>query len=142
MHRDDTQHAACVDAWLRGAETPGATAFAAHFELALRALWGRAVRTLGEVTLGAIVDRVLYSACEKYPLLSAVKVDGAGIQLAASQEERAALPSTELVEAARFVLVEFLTVLGNLTAEILTPGLHAALRAIKETHERREDVTS
>ena len=34
---------------------------------------------------------------------------------------------SELVEGIRFVLVEFLTVLGNLTAEILTPELHSEL---------------
>jgi hypothetical protein len=33
----------------------------------------------------------------------------------------------ELRRGIRFVLTEFLTVLGNLTAEILTPELHAAL---------------
>jgi hypothetical protein len=36
----------------------------------------------------------------------------------------------ELVAGIRFVLVEFLTVLGNLTAEILTSELHAELSNI------------
>ena len=30
----------------------------------------------------------------------------------------------------RFLLVEFLTVLGNLTADILTPALHSELTAV------------
>jgi hypothetical protein len=36
----------------------------------------------------------------------------------------------ELREAIRFVLVELLTVLGNLTAEILTPALHAEISRV------------
>jgi hypothetical protein len=134
MHRD-SQHAACVDAWLGGAADLSPAEIADHFERGLAALWHRAVRTLGEVTLAAIVDRVLYTASEKYPLLAAVKVEGRDIRLSASAEERAAFPRAELLEAARFVLVEFLAVLGSLTAEILTPGLHAELLALKATNE-------
>ena len=35
--------------------------------------------------------------------------------------------ASPIVAAIRFVLVEFLTVLGNLTAQILTSALHAEL---------------
>ena len=38
------------------------------------------------------------------------------------------LPPGELTLPLRFVLVEFLRVLGDLTADILTPALHAALQ--------------
>ena len=37
---------------------------------------------------------------------------------------------SRLREVVRFVLVEFLTVLGNLTDEILTPKLHVALTGV------------
>jgi hypothetical protein len=40
---------------------------------------------------------------------------------------QAALPAAQHVVATRFVMVEFLTVLGKLTAQILTPALHAEL---------------
>ena len=41
----------------------------------------------------------------------------------------------------RFVLVEFLTVLGNLTAEILSPALHAELaREAEDSSDGASDV--
>ena len=43
------------------------------------ALWNRANLTLGEVTLTAIVDRVLYSAAEQFPPFESLKVEPAGI---------------------------------------------------------------
>jgi hypothetical protein len=41
------------------------------------------------------------------------------------------LTASELEAAIRYVLVEFLTVLGNLTAEVLTPALHAELSKLE-----------
>jgi hypothetical protein len=45
-------------------------------------------------------------------------------------ERAAGLEHGELAEGMRFVLVEFLTVLGNLTADVLTPALQAELSKV------------
>ncbi len=45
------------------------------------------------------------------------------------RESLGVIPPEELTGAIRFVLVEFLSVIGHLTAEILTPALHAQLAA-------------
>jgi hypothetical protein len=100
------------------------------FETALGALWRRAQVTLGDVTLTAIVDRVLYNAAEKFPLFSSLKVEPSGVRCQELRERAPSLRDSELREGIRFVLVEFLTVLGNLTAEILTPELHANLSKV------------
>lgn len=128
MHDDDS-HAACVDAWLtRATQHASADRLAAHFETALQALWTRTKTTLGEVTLTAIADRVLYIASENFPFMAALKVEPAtGIVFGDLRERFAALPTAQVIAGIRFVLVELLTVLGNLTAEILTPELHAQL---------------
>jgi hypothetical protein len=120
------RHAACVDAWLaRSGQDLSPEARLRLFEAALGALWGRSATTLGEVTLTAIGERVLYNASETYPLFSSLKVEPTGgIRL---PERISSMQDSELVEAIRFVLVEFLTVLGHLTAEILTPELHSEL---------------
>ncbi|WP_129575938.1 MULTISPECIES: hypothetical protein [Sorangium] len=106
--------------------------FAHLFERAFSALWRRAHVTLGEVTLGAIVDRVLYYASERYPVLSSLEVNSAGLYCVELQVLAGGLPRDELAEGLRFILVEFLTVLGNLTAEILTPALHAELSKVAQ----------
>lgn len=127
----ETNHSTCVDAWLgRNASGVSTTQLLQVFEQGFGVLWRRAHRTLGEVTLTAIVDRVLYTAAERYSPLSAVEVDAAGIRCPALHERAASLDRVQLAEGVRFVLVEFLTVLGNLTADILTPALHSELSKV------------
>jgi hypothetical protein len=131
--RDANDHGACVDAWMeRTAQGSPPDRLIQLFERAFSALWRRAHVTLGEVTLGAIVDRVLYYASERYPVLSSLKVESAGICCVELQERAGGLPRDQLAEGLRFILVEFLTVLGNLTAEILTPALHAELSKVAQ----------
>ena len=128
MPDDETSHAACVRAWREdNARDLSPEAKRALFERALRAIWQRAHRTLGEVTLGAIVDRVLHDVREEFPLMSAVEVDAAGVRLGDLQQHE---QLERLDDAMDRTLVGLLTLIGNLTADILTPGLHAALRAV------------
>lgn len=129
---EETAHAAWVDAWLErtlvSRDVP-ATKLVSLFERAMGALWRRSQSTLGEITVAAIVDRVLYNAMEKYPALSTLKIEGTRVSFdGLRQGDRIAL---DVRDAMRFVLVEFLTVLGNLTDEILTPGLHAELARVE-----------
>ena len=134
MRPDETSHAAYVKGWLDGAakrpKSLSTALLVSLFERAMGALWRRAQVTLGEVTLAAIVDRVLYTASEKYSSLSMLKVEGTGVSFGEFRQRGAAQHDSDLREVIRFVLVEFLTVLGNLTDEILTPALHAELARV------------
>lgn len=129
---EGSDHTERVDAWLEAT-----TADASSEELpglldrALNALWRRTKVTLGEITLTAIVDRVLYNATQKYPFFSAVSVEPSiGFRCERLSESAETLERAALIDGARFVLVEFLTVLGNLTADILTPELHEELARV------------
>lgn len=127
MPIDSANYADFVDAWWRRVAKglPSARVISL-FEKALVALWNRSHVTLGVVTLAAIVDRVLYVASENYPALATLKVDETGIRF--DEFRHAALAERDdISEAVVFVLVEFLTVLGHLTDEILTPALHEEL---------------
>lgn len=121
-------HTAVVDVWLeRYATGLPSEDLVRGFEDAFTALWRRAYRTLGEVTLSAIVDRVLYNARARFTFFSSLELEPAGLQCQALREHAHGLRRDQLDDGIRFVLVEFLTVLGNLTANILTPALHAEL---------------
>lgn len=131
-----------VDAWLkRSAKDASADVMLGLFEAAFETLWTGTKSTLGEVTLTAIAGRVVYNAAERFSLFSSLKVDPAsGIRIDELREQLASLRDSDLREGLRFVLVEFLTVLGNLTAEILTPELHAKLARVvlpKAVHVER-----
>jgi hypothetical protein len=122
-------HAALVDAWLkRSAKALSPEDLLRLFEAALGALWARTKLTLGEVTLTAIADRVLHNTSETFPIFASLKVEPTGgIPFRQLRERITSVHGPELVAGIRFVLVEFLTVLGNLTAEILTSELHSEL---------------
>lgn len=124
-------HTAFVESWLEGsARGLSHAGLISLFERALAALWRRTEVTLGEITLTAVADRVLCVASETYPSLAALKVEGTGVRFDEYRQEAVSEDGAPLEDVVRFVLVEFLTVLGNLTDEILTPALHAALSSV------------
>ena len=129
---DRADHETCVDLWLeRSGKELSPTALLRLFKAGFDALWVRTKTTLGEVTLIAIAERVLHNASEKVPFLSALSVEAShGLQLRELDERIRVVDSAALRGGIRVVLTELLTVLGNLTAEILTPELHAELSSV------------
>jgi hypothetical protein len=121
-------HEAAVEAWLQTSVPAGSELDA--LQRALDALWLRARATLGEITLTAISERALYDAAERFPAFAAIDVDTNGIRCGQLRPRIASMTADELREATSFVLVTLLTVLGNLTAEILTPALHEELARV------------
>jgi hypothetical protein len=142
--RDSNAHATLVDAWLDRSAKDLAPEVVVHlFEGAFVALWTRTKTTLGEVTLTAITERVFYNASEKFSVLSSLNVGpDASISFGDLRERMKAASAAELLQGVRFVLVEFLTVLGNLTAEILTPELHAELANVTPPQAVRSEAGS
>lgn len=117
-----------MNAWFeRGVRGSSPDRLLDAFEHAFAAMWRRAQMTLGDVTLTAIVDRVVHAASERYPLLAGLQLEATGLRCDGLRRPAASMRSSQLEEGVRFVLVEFLTVLGNLTDEILTPALHDEL---------------
>lgn len=100
-------------------------------ERALDAVWTRAHVTLGDVTLTAIADRVLHEAIDAHPWLGAAVVEASGFRLDGAREPRHGATEEQRAGSLQSLLVDFLTVLGNLTADILTPALHGAIAALE-----------
>ena len=129
MLSDD--HDGCVDTWLARHPPRGSPEDAvALVERALQALWRRCQRRLGEVTLMAIADRVLHEGRRRFPLLGDLVVGRSGISLEGLRTRARAASMEEVQGACRFLLAEFLRVVGRLTAEVLTPALHAELEGL------------
>jgi len=128
--RDELTHAAAVDAWIAQVIDDADHAEVVDlFRAAIEVLWGRTVTTLGSVTLIAIAERVLSTATRRYGFLSAVnpRPNGDARWKQQVRDRLAMVPRPELIDGLRFAFVELLTVIGRLTAEILSPELHAAL---------------
>jgi len=131
---NDPSHGAAVDAWIERSIDHGSSAeIVSLFRGAFEALWSRAITTLGVVTLTAIAERVLHTATTRYAFLSAIspRPNGDARWKQQLHDRLAATPRSELIEGLRFGLIELVTVIGRLTAEILTAELHAAISAVE-----------
>ena len=124
VHESD--HDTCVRAWLeRSAGASSSNHPLEALEHAFAVMWRRAHLTLGKVTLNAIAGRALHSTGRKFPMLSPLMLDEQGLRC--QDVIRGSPDGGELENAVHSLLVEFLTVLGTLTGEILTPALHDEL---------------
>ena len=131
--QDEPSHRAAVDAWIeRSLDHDSSVEVVGLFRGALEALWSSAVTTLGTVTLTAIAERVLHTVTNQYGFLAAINPrSNDDTRWKQHLHERlASTPRAELIAGLRFGLIEFLTVIGRLTAEILSEELHAALREV------------
>lgn len=122
---DRAAHEASVDRWLEAAPIENGP-LACRFEAVLTGVWRAAHPTLGGITLTAIFDRVLHEAREKYPALAGVRLEPPQVRF---EVEAGA---EDLREGVRFTLLALLTLIGRLTAEILSPALHGALSRMIE----------
>jgi hypothetical protein len=144
METTANTHASAVDAWLiRASRTGSSRALIASFQGALSRIWARAVRTLGSVTLDAIAKRVLGNAIDRNPVFAAIEPRGRVSCDELQLEERLEnVPFAELVLGIRASLIELLTVLGSMTAGVLTRELHAELARSHRAPARRRDRDS
>lgn len=128
---EDNPNLTCVASWIeRTAPGLSGEEQIQLFEMALAAMWRRSQRPLGDVTIAAIMDRVVYTGVESFPVLAGLRVEASGVSCLELRERAAGADDAQLLEAIRFVLVEYLTVLGNLTADIFTSALRAELSAV------------
>jgi hypothetical protein len=123
------RHTACVDHWL--ASLPADLDSPRHvdfFQKAVDCVHSQVCKTLGEITVRAVTDRVVHLCADDFPDLSALRVmpDGS-VRCEELRRQGSALLPEELIDGTRAVLIDLLSVLGSLTAEVLTPELHRAL---------------
>lgn len=103
----------------------------------------RCLATLSNVTINVVLDRILHEGIEKYPVLKGVILKSSGISLKAFNEKNKYFKTEELIEALSYLLVELLTVIGNITSDVLTSSLHKELINVTyESSQKELDVQS
>ncbi len=123
----DRKHESVVADWIHTVQNRPPAEQVELFCQVFNAVWRRAKRTLGEVSLLAIGERVFYVSGERHPDMVDVAPQSEGIDPAQLPVKAAETPPLELEAAMAFALTEFLTVVGRLTGEILSPALHTEL---------------
>jgi hypothetical protein len=121
-------HADRLDQWLTQVAKDHPTNSPALLERAFRVVWERAFPTLSEVTLVAIADRALHLAKERFPLLASIEVREEGFSFA--KLDKGGGNDADLTQALRLLLLEFLSIIGALSGDILTPLLHAEISGL------------
>lgn len=121
---DAAAHRAAVEAWFaRARHLPDALLIAV--EHVLVRLWLRSARALGDAPLRVLFHATTRRASARHPVLATVTADEHGPSLRAL---RAAPPGARAdARALESLVTELLTVIGHLTAEVLTPALHEEL---------------
>ena len=133
VHRKEI-HIKQVEAWeSRNAKDVSEKELPKLYAKAIQAIERRSLGTLSSVTVLVVVDRVIHETKEKFPLLNRIKTVSNGIDFSALFEATD-VGSVELQQALRELLIELLSVLGNITADVLTSPLHKELMGV--TNER------
>lgn len=135
-------HAQFVNEWMnRGKSDDSPGSMLQRFEAAWNALWHRAESAVGLITLESLGERVLSNSVEQHPILAPLKLEAAGVSCRAL-EDAAGLDKRELRASLGFMLVELLTVIGDLTDEVLTPGLYDELSRTRHHGDARPEIAA
>lgn len=131
-------HRSRVEAWLERAEKDLTNEQLVDLlEQALERLSAAALESASEVTIAAVLDRSVVETVDAHRWLPPIPVSGASADLAAFRSAAPGLKRENVLQAARFLLTDFLAILGNLTAEVLTRGLHKELAQVRLNKPRR-----
>lgn len=123
------EHVRCVDAWL-GRHAPHSSLEALEaLESGLGAIWSRASVAISEVALATILGSVLHKARKRWAPFSAITVSLHGAHVDRSRVEGVAFH--ELVAGVRYVLIEFLELIGVLNTDVLSAALHDELSYVR-----------
>ena len=139
-----TDHDGRVSAWLDNAagDAPPEKLFVL-FETAWGGLWRRAEGAVGEIVLESIADLVHGEGVERYPFLAGLNLATPTVDCKPIAGPSGLPDQAELRAGLGFLLAEFVSVIGDLTDQILTPGLIEELsRVLPQAAVRPPDEPS
>ena len=126
-------HSETIETWIQKSTGKLSSQNLSEFlELAINDIILKAQTSISEVTVLAILERVLYNSAERYSLLREVKIENDKLQFAMLHPSYKSYSNSEIREAFHYLITEFLFIIGNLTGEQLTPIMHDELKLIKK----------
>lgn len=126
-------HIKMVEAWMKknsALSDPELTQLLINGILAIRS---KSLATLSNVTVTAVIDRILLECQEHFSVLSQITNDSKGLNFKDFSSKLMDFKPSETQEALKEFLLELLEVFGNITADILTISLHKDLMTV--THQ-------
>ncbi len=98
-----------------------------EFEALLNTLLNSIRHSVGETTLSAVADRVLYNSSGHHPMLMKIHVRGPGFDFSKLREDSAIKDLKLIKNAFHYFITELLFVIGKLSGGSLSPRLHSVL---------------
>jgi hypothetical protein len=125
-------HTDQVKAWTQAAtQDLSPEQLIAFFEQALSALWTQGRATMSSFMMTAVLERVIFNSAENHPVLSRLKIQETGISFEEIRKSKITSSESELIDAFQLMIVEFISILGGLTNEVVTPALYSELSKVK-----------
>ena len=139
--RSYRDHSQSVQAWLKSAQTGlSSEELIDLFGLALSSVWTCAREIVSDITLLAVLDRVVAIAQEDYAWVPGIPLKANHPDLSALRTGAAGVNRKETLELVEFLLTEFIAIQGAMTAEVLTPRVNGALRTVRLNKKNRRAI--
>jgi hypothetical protein len=100
------------------------------FGNAIQMIERRCLITLSTVTVYVVLDRIIHQGIEKFPLLIEITIEDGSLNLTKIYQKKNHYELKEINNAFRYLLIELLTVIGNITSEVLSAPLHKELMEV------------
>lgn len=98
-------------------------------KLGLQKVWDHARLTVSAVTLMAVSDRAVFNATKHHKFLSTLIIQKGGFSFEKFDSEQQ-ITQRELLEGFQVLIARFITIIGKLTADVLTNDLCQELSKI------------
>lgn len=137
------EHAAQLATWIE-ATTQGLSSHKTLglFEQTITALWTTSRSILSSVLLLAVSERVLFHGSTHHPILKLVEVNVSGFNFDELRKTAKKISHDQIVAALRQVLTDFISILGDITNEVLSPILFQVLAKINLQNEHTKKSPS
>jgi hypothetical protein len=132
IERRSSSEQTAIESWVERIRALAMESRADALHEGLDALWQRAWRTMGESTL-LIFDRVLSESKKRNPILESLYAEEDGVHLDTWIH---GVDIDIAIDAIGDLVTTFLSTLGDLTGDILTPALDRELSRLPSISER------
>ncbi len=126
-------HSRAVALWIENALLPddelNSYVLIEEFESLLNSLMDTVRTSVGETTVTAVADRVLYNSSERYPVLAKIQLRDHGFDFTKMRDDSSLKTPEEIKNAFHYFITELLFMIGKLSGGSLTLELHAVLEA-------------
>jgi hypothetical protein len=124
----DRENTACVNAWMAGVPAAPPIEVIAALEQGFTALWRCSCPPIAAPALSAVITQVLRDGATRFPALAyASTAGGAGIRVEELRAHARPQDAQQLREGTRYVLEQFIDIVGKMNHGALMPALRVAL---------------